>query len=363
MARKGREHIYGPYAHRGRFRLIFVDGRGGRSPRSFETEGEAIEFRDKARAKLEGRKVIDAIVEYLADRTADGLRPVSITTIEQRLLTMFGAHGDATGGLLADVTPARARALLDKIAVRKLSVKRKPEGAPTEKPRSVDYRAGALAYTRTFMAWCVAKGYLRQDPFAGLVVKGKRKKGKRQLHGTESERWLDRALVASREWTGWRADAAFAAVLALVLGGRASEVSDRQCRDVDEGGAVLWITESKTEAGKRRCGVPAFLRAELHARAQRGGPADRLFPGVTRWRLLKVVYRLCDDAGVPRVCTQSMRGLHGTLATEAGATAEAVARQLGHADTAVTHAHYIQPAATAAARQGRVLGVIAGGRK
>lgn len=362
MARKGREHIYGPYAHRGRYRLIFVDGRGGRSPVSFETEGEAIAFRDKARTKIEGRRVSETIDEYIADRTADGLREVSLITIKQRLMTMFDAHGDRDGGLLADVTPARARALLDALTSRKLSPKRKPEGAPTEKPRSVDYRAGALAYTRTFMAWCVGKGYARADPFAGLAVKGKRRKGKRQLHGTEAERWVDRALIASREWTGWHADAALAAVLALLLGARAGEVSGRQCRDVDSGGAVLWITESKTEAGKRRCGVPEFLRAELHARAQRGKPNDPLFPGVTRYRLLKVVYRLCDEAGVPRVCTQSMRGLHGTLATEAGATAEAVARQLGHADTVVTHQHYIQPAATAAAASRRVLSVVRGGR-
>lgn len=307
----------------------------------------------------------EAIAEYTVDRKADGLRPISIETIDQRLRTMFDCHGDRPGILLDELTPARAAAMLTGLAVRTITRKawQNRPGHATEKERSVDYRSGALAYTRTFTAWCVKRGYLRRDPFEGLAVRGRRRKGKAQLHGTEAQRWLDCALTASRAWRGWKADAAFAGVLALALGARANEVCARICRDVDEDGAVLWIDESKTEAGRRRSGVPEFLRADLRGRAQRGGPSDPLFPGVNRFRLLKIVYRLCDEAGVPRVCTQSMRGLHGTLATQAGATAEAVARQLGHANTQVTHAHYIEPAATAAAQQGRMLSVIMGGKK
>ena len=104
------------------------------------------------------------------------------------------------------------------------------------------------------------------------------------------------------------------------------------------------------------------LRNAAGARADRGAAESPLFPGLDRWRMLKRVYQLCDEAGVRRVCTHSLRGLHGSLATETGATAEMVARQLGHAGTAVTHGHYIAPAATATARAGRVLGVIRGGR-
>ena len=41
------------------------------------------------------------------------------------------------------------------------------------------------------------------------------------------------------------------------------------------------------------------------------------------------VRKLCDEAGVPRVSTHSLRGLHSTLALEAGATSSAVAAALG----------------------------------
>jgi hypothetical protein len=55
------------------------------------------------------------------------------------------------------------------------------------------------------------------------------------------------------------------------------------------------------------------------------------------------VQKLCDAAGVPRVSTHSLRGLHSTLALEAGATASAVAAALGHASFAVTARHYAAP--------------------
>jgi hypothetical protein len=51
----------------------------------------------------------------------------------------------------------------------------------------------------------------------------------------------------------------------------------------------------------------------------------------------------CDEAQIPRVCVHSLRGLHATLATEAGVSSHAVANALGHTSTAVTHAHYVQP--------------------
>ncbi len=52
---------------------------------------------------------------------------------------------------------------------------------------------------------------------------------------------------------------------------------------------------------------------------------------------------LCDEAEIPRVCVHSLRGLHATLATEAGVSSHAVASALGHTSAVVTHAHYVQP--------------------
>ena len=48
-------------------------------------------------------------------------------------------------------------------------------------------------------------------------------------------------------------------------------------------------------------------------------------------------------AGVPRVSTHSLRGLHSTLALQAGATSSAVAAALGHGSFDVTAKHYAAP--------------------
>ena len=79
----------------------------------------------------------DAIAEYMQDRAADGLRPISLVTIEARLRTMFECHGDRTGGLLAEVTPSRARVLLDALAVRHVTAAAHGR-RPAREPRRLD---------------------------------------------------------------------------------------------------------------------------------------------------------------------------------------------------------------------------------
>jgi hypothetical protein len=76
-----------------------------------------------------------------------------------------------------------------------------------------------------------------------------------------------------------------------------------------------------------------------------------------RYWLSHHVERLCAEAKVPVGCAQSLRGLHASVATEAGATPHAVASALGHRSPAVTHALHRRrhrPARTDAAcgRQG-----------
>lgn len=363
MARKRSEHVYGPEKHGARWRIEYRDGDGGRSRESFATEGEARAAVEALRARLQGRKVSEAIEEYVADRTADGLRPSTIRTIETRLRTMLDAEGDRTGGPIADLNAARARSLFDATATRTIVMawrRKEPETRTT--PRSVDYRIGVLAYSRSFAAWCIKRGYLRRNPFDGLAVKGRRKRGKPQLRATEAQRWtaaaLELAATVSR-----RGDSALCALIALTCATRATEPALRQCRDVDEDGAVLWIPDSKTEAGKRRLVVPEFLRPLLLARTKARAATSPLFDRCDAPYILRVVYDICDAEGVPRATTQSMRGLHSSLAHAAGATAELVAAQLGHAGTGVTFGHYIAPAAAAAVKQERVLRVITGGRK
>jgi integrase len=70
--------------------------------------------------------------------------------------------------------------------------------------------------------------------------------------------------------------------------------------------------------------------------------------------LLRHVHRVCDLAGVRRVCTHALRGQHSSEAVAAGATAHAVAAMLGHASFATTQAHYVRRGALASAQARRV---------
>jgi integrase len=73
------------------------------------------------------------------------------------------------------------------------------------------------------------------------------------------------------------------------------------------------------------------------------------------------VQRICEAAGVPRVTAHGMRGLHSTLAMEAGVTGHVVAASLGHESVSTTIQSYAKPEAVAGAQQRRALTVLVGG--
>ena len=68
-----------------------------------------------------------------------------------------------------------------------------------------------------------------------------------------------------------------AALVTLVMGLRAGEVVSRVVRDLDDEGKLLWIPDSKTEAGKRTLQVPDLLRTYLLALAEGKNSDDLLF--------------------------------------------------------------------------------------
>jgi len=125
---------------------------------------------------------------------------------------------------------------------------------------------------------------------------------------------------------------------AFLLGLRVSEVTDRVVRDLDDDGRLLWIEFGKTKRSRRTLEVPALLRPYLLVLAN-GCSADAQQISRTvsrrsgkkrdRYWLLYHVARLCEEAGVPVVCTQSLRELHAWVATDAGATSHVVASALG----------------------------------
>lgn len=187
--------------------------------------------------------------------------------------------------------------------------------------------------------------------------------GKPQLRIDEARRFTEVAL--ERAQSGDRM--ALAALLALMLGARANEVLQRRVRDVDDGASVLWIPFGKTKNAKRRLTVPLVVRPLL-AKLTEGQPGDApLFPSprnpsrpYTDTRLWNEVQTLCNAAGVPCVCTHSLRGLHATLSVSAGMSGEHVAASLGHASFAITAKHYADGSAIADRATAEVSGTLLG---
>jgi integrase len=143
--------------------------------------------------------------------------------------------------------------------------------------------------------------------------------------------------------------------------------------ELDDGGRLLWIPESKTEAGRRTVEVPALLRPHLKKLAKGRAGDALLFGGIKRedgtvephlrgW-ILFWTKKICEAAGVPKVSAHSLRGLHSTVALQAGATSHLVAATLGHASDQVTLQSYAAPGAGHSAKAARTLGVLTGGRR
>jgi integrase len=248
------------------------------------------------------------------------------------------------GGLLEDLQPRTCEQLYRELV----------------KTCAVDTHRNALAVAKAFAAWCVKQGWLATSPLAEVAGVGQRNRGKKQLRIDEARKLVDLCIRKANEGD----EAAVGVLTAFLLGLRASEVTDRVVRDLDDDGRLLWIEFGKTRRSRRTLEVPALLRPYLLALAKGRASDEQLISRTVsrrsgkkrdRYWLGHHVERLCDEAGVPVVSTQSLRGLHASVATDAGATSHVVAAALGHTSPAVTHAHYIDGAITRRARTRRVI--------
>jgi integrase len=197
---------------------------------------------------------------------------------------------------------------------------------------------------------------------------GKRNHGKAQLRVDESRKWITTALELAPTEPG-----AVAALCALLLGMRASEIISRVARDLDDEGRLLWIPDAKTEAGKRTLEVPAVLRphlvrlaaeavARVEAAKRDGGVEPPLLFG-RHWRdWVRAWSRdICERAGVPLVPAHGLRGTASTVATEAGAVGHLIAAHLGHASEQTTAESYVAKGAGEKAARRRGWSVLDGG--
>jgi integrase len=185
-------------------------------------------------------------------------------------------------------------------------------------------------------------------------------KGRKERAALEGDRRNKRRFPVALAEEG-EAGAAFA-LLALAMGMRANEIVSRVVRDLDDDGKLLWIPDSKTEAGRKTLQVPELLRPLLKELGEGKSPEAKLFGHHWRDWVRKWVKRICEAAGVPNVTAHGMRGPHSTLAVENGVSAHVVAASLGHESISTTVQSYVKPEAVAGAQQRGVLGVLDGGR-
>jgi integrase len=353
--RQNGERVHGPYLHRNRWRVVRTGGARGRENVSFATEAEARRYKRAIQKEIEGRTVNEAVQDHLVAMRDRGLRRSTVARAETHLRRFFQLDGEEGGevmrfaiggGLLEELRPRRCEELYAKMI----------------KEVSVDTHRNALATAKTFGAWCVKQGWIRESPMANVEPVGQRNRGKKQLRIDEARKFVDLAIKKADAGD----DASVGVLTALLLGLRASEVTDRVVRDLDDGGRLLWIEFGKTKRARRTLEVPPMLRPYLLALVKGRAPEEQLISRTPlrtgkkadRYWLLRHMRRLCDEAEIPMVCVHSLRGLHATLATEAGATSHAVAGALGHSTPAVTHAHYIDSSAKRRASSKRVVSVL-----
>lgn len=378
----GGHGAWGPYQRGNRWVVLYRDPHGGpdgtgtRTSSRHETRAEADAekrafnaARDEARER--GRTLTQAIEAYQLHLEGAGHKRPGETAA--RLRRFFAGDLNTPPSSL---TARRCLALYDAAAARSATrwrfVKGERVQVALERPVAAATHRGELVDAKTFMRWCVARGWLKESPLAGVKGKGRKGHGKPQLHIDEARAWYEVAARLANAHAG-----AVAALATLVLGTRATELTLRQVRDLDDEGRLLWIPYGKTDAARRKVEVPEDLRphllrlaAEAVARREKDPAApDLLFgtdgrgrPHGRAWPLFWV-RKICDLAKVPRVSAHSMRGLSATLATEAGAISHLVSKALGHTSDKVTQAHYIAPGATKEATRRRGLTVLDGGKK
>ncbi len=320
--------VSGPFPHGNRWRIVISRSAGGKTHQeveSFESEDAARDGLDRARRLIGARSCEESIEAYLEAKEAEGTRAATLTTLQYRLRAILGLK-------------AQDRALLSVIptAAERFYSLRVAKVAP-------DTHQGELFAARACWDWLVEQSWVAENPWKLVEPQGsKRVRPKDSIRVDEARRLLRVALAEG-------SSEGVAVAMALLLGMRASEVTSRVVRDVDDDCRLLWVPCAKTPAGVRQVVVPEIIRQRLKRLIAGRKPTDLLWglnergkPCDRHW-LEHHTVRLCGKAKVPTVRPHALRGLHATIATVNGVAVEAVAKALGHASPAVTRRHYIAP--------------------
>jgi integrase len=367
MSSKRGERILGPYEQHNGWRVIVIRVDGSRESRILETEGKATRLVEILTAELarEDHTTETAIAEYAHHLADKGDKEGSIDVTTWALGRFF-----ADPVPLRTLTPKRCAALYDELRTR--------PSKRTGLAPAADTHRNILAQAKSFLAWCVKRGWIAANPCADVEGIGKRRprgkslgKAGNELRVKQARAWYVTALKLA---TGGD-QGAIAALVALLLGMRASEIVSRRVADLDEDqapGDLLWIPCSKTAAGRRTIEVPPVLAPLLAAltagrapdryvfECQRKHERDAHKPHGRDW-IIDQVHRICDLAEVPPVTAHAMRGLLATITAERGMAGHLIAATLGHEDERTTMQAYAAPGSAAAGDRRRGLVLLNGG--
>lgn len=353
MTKTGNVWIYEIPA-RGGFRVFFRPEPGAKlkGSRVYSTreaaEVMAAEIREE---NLTHRRTVeDAIKAFHEDNQLRGLRVETVRQEDNRLRKILGP---VLPSPLADLTERRADSLYTAV------VKSGAYGTTTH------HRI--LETAKTFATWCMhpRRGWFKASPFAGVERIGKREDCRSEsLRVDEARTFRSKALELA---TGGD-EGAVAALVALVCSLRPSEIVQLEARDVDDGGALLWIDGARLKEKNTRRPV-AIADPELQSllvRAAAGkAPSDLLLGKHDRDFVADSAKRVSAAAGVPLVDARMLRRTFASLAARRGRSLDDLSFSMGHgvdgkARTAVKH--YVSVGAVESGAGARAFAVLDGGK-
>ncbi len=322
--RERQDRAYGPYKRGRLWRVVESTAAGEKSTCSFASEKLALEYIAEYNDEAHGRTMSGVLDEYLRLRKGD-IKPKSHDTLGYRLKAF-----------LRVTERDRLLSQVDEDVAAELYRMRVAE-------TKADTHRAELAAAGAMFAWCIERGWVARNPFDRVKPVGRKRRRTEHLRIDEARKFLEACL---NDLT----DAGLACAIAVLLGLRASEVINLRVRDIDDGARVLWVDESKSEAGERHLSIPEVIRTRLRKKIANRPAGDRLFGTVGRHWLAHHVERLCELAEVQAVGPHALRRTWSALAAEA-LPIEAVSAALGHASTMITKRHY-QPTNAVERRSG-----------
>jgi integrase len=341
--------VLGPYAEKDRWRIIILE-KGVRRSEYLATLPAArkrISQLKKQQGKAEAFTVGMMLDAHSKEREVLGKVLPLTSQMEAARIRDF----------LASILELRVSSVTPTIATRLYSDLIKSPNRRSGKFLSAASHRTYLGFAKGLFNWAVIKGIIGSSPFSAVKPVGKPNAGKTQLRIEEARRFVQ---VALTDYETLHKPMALAAVMALTMGLRASEILKRKVRDLDDDCAILWIDSGKTRNAKRHLRIPEFIRPHLRKLIESQLQDTFVFlstrPGMPlgHGSLWGTVRRLCKLADTTVVCTHSLRGLYATLAVESGALSETVASSLGHGSFAMTERHYAQASSVSNVKTARV---------